>query len=698
VDRWRSAGRSLLRVVAVWIVVTATLAVLAALVPGFRLQSADGDSLTRIGVTAASAAGLFGLLSTLLWPVIVRALLLVPAFVLGMLVFVLNGSLLLLALRFVPDGRGSIGHSTAVVIAAALSAASSSANAWLSVHDDEAYRRRLARLAGRRRGATTTTPAPGTVFIQLDGVGYDVLRAAVEGRHMPTVHSWLTFGTHRLVPWRTDWSSQTGASQLAILHGSNHDVPAFRWYDKDTGRLVVCNRPSNAAELERRHQGRPGLLEHDGASRGNLFSGGARQNALVLSVSGRPGRRSRSGYFAYFSDPANATRTLVAFAAEVVREIGQGLRQRLRDERPRVPRGGLYPLVRAFATVVERDVVVAAVMGDMLVGRTAVYADLVAYDEVAHHSGVRAPESLRVLRRLDRAIGLIAGAARYAPRPYRFVLLSDHGQSQGETFRQRYAVSLEDLVRAGCDLPPGRRGRRRAARADRGAEARAAARAALGRGEVGRKEGARPPAADGEPIVLASGNLGLVSFPGVPHRMTYEEIQERHPGLLPALTGHPGIGFVLVRGRERGPLVLGARGLRALATGEIEGTDPLEPFGGDEAARAVLRTDSFPHAADLMINSRCDPRTGEVHAFEEQVGSHGGLGGPQNRPFLLHPAELPLPGGDLVGAQAVHQVLRGWLEKTRAPVPPARRAGTAGPAGPPPGGREPVPGRPERVG
>ncbi len=38
-----------------------------------------------------------------------------------------------------------------------------------------------------------------------------------------------------------------------------------------------------------------------------------------MSVAARRGRhnRSRAGYFAYFSDPANATRTAVSFVAEV---------------------------------------------------------------------------------------------------------------------------------------------------------------------------------------------------------------------------------------------------------------------------------------------------------------------------------------------------------------------------------------------
>ena len=58
-----------------------------------------------------------------------------------------------------------------------------------------------------------------------------------------------------------------------------------------------------------------------------------------------------------------------------------------------------------------------------------------------------------------------------------------------------------------------------------------------------------------------------------------------------------------------------------------------------------------------------------MHAFEGQVGSHGGIGGAQNHAFLLHPArwamddELREPVGDdeiLVGAEAVHEQLIRW--------------------------------------
>jgi hypothetical protein len=117
-------------------------------------------------------------------------------------------------------------------------------------------------------------------------------RAGEEGGSAPTVARWLGDGdgarpTHRLTPWRTDWSSQTGASQLGILHGSNEDVPAFRWYEKKSGEVMVSNRPTSAAVLQRRaaaRAGHEGLLTVDGASRGNLFTGGADELALVLSV------------------------------------------------------------------------------------------------------------------------------------------------------------------------------------------------------------------------------------------------------------------------------------------------------------------------------------------------------------------------------------------------------------------------------
>ncbi|MBW5254137.1 phage holin family protein [Streptomyces sp. P01-B04] len=674
--RWRTAGSALMRVIVVWGVSTITLLALAGILPDFQLQSDDGDSVTKTAFTAAWGAGAFGLLSALVWPVLVRALLIVPAFVLGMLVFFLNGSLLLIALWLIPDGRGAAAPETAVVVAAVMSAVASATSTALAVHDDQRRRRRSG------TGGADGEGPPGTVFIQLDGVGHDVLAQAAADGIMPTVAHWLsdTEG-HRLTPWRTDWSSQTGASQLGILHGSNHDVPAFRWYEKETGDVMVSSRPASALELQRRaivrtHDG--GLLTVDGASRGNLFSGGADQLALVLSMAARrgKGRRSRAGYFAYFSDPANAVRTALSFVAEAGREIGQSTRARIRKETPRIKRGGLYPFIRAFATVVERDVVVSAVIGDMFGGRTAVYADLVAYDEVAHHSGPRSRDAEKVLARLDRSLALIVKVAEHTPRDYRVVLLSDHGQSPGETFAGAYGLTLKDLVRAGSGLPVPRR----AQRTRSGSEARDAVRTALHRPVAGGEEKQLTKASD--PVVLASGNLGLISFPDIDGRASQEQLDRRHPALLGTLANHPGIGFLLVHSERDGSVVLGRDGARIPVAELKDGQGPLAPFGPG-AADAIRRTDTFPHVADVMVNSMYDPATGTVHAFEEQIGSHGGLGGEQSRPFLLWPRDMTDPldavaaeGGrraaELVGAEAVHRVLRRWLREVSGPQVPVR--------------------------
>jgi hypothetical protein len=163
-------------------------------------------------------------------------------------------------------------------------------------------------------------------------------------------------------------------------------------------------------------------------------------------------------------------------------------------------------------------------------------------------------------------------------------------------------------------------------------------------------------------VVLGSGNLGLIYLMEAERRLTLEEIEERHPRLVPALREDPHIGWLLVRSARHGPLVMGSTGVRNLTSGRIEGEDPLAPFSAT-TARHLLRTDGFPHVADLMVGSFYDPERDEGCAFEELISFHGGLGGPQTQPFILHPERLPLPEEPIVGAAAVHAVLSGWRDR-----------------------------------
>jgi hypothetical protein len=164
---------------------------------------------------------------------------------------------------------------------------------------------------------------------------------------------------------------------------------------------------------------------------------------------------------------------------------------------------------------------------------------------------------------------------------------------------------------------------------------------------------------DHQAVVLGSGNLGLIYLMDEKRRLTAEEINERHPDLLPALGDHPHIGFLLIRSEQHGPLAINGRGAHHLIDGRIEGEDPLAAFSANAPAH-LLRTDGFEHVADIMVGSFYDPELEEGCAFEELISFHGGLGGPQTRPFILHPVELPAPSEPIVGAAGVHALLSGW--------------------------------------
>ena len=639
----RAIPHFVLRIVLVWLLDAGALLLLSEILPGV--------SVTDFGVALVVAA-LIGLMNALVWPLVIRFALPVAVLTLGLGSLVLNG-LVILAASALDAGLKIDGLGTAIVVALGLTLITTLVTSLLSIDDDSVWTRNVVRRSARRNAGTEPTDVPGLFFLEIDGLGHDVLERAIRDGKAPTLARWLSDGSHRLLGWETGWSSQTGACQAGLLHGNDFDYPAFRWWEKDRGRPIVTNHPRDAAELEHRLSDGRGLLHEDGASRANILSGDAPHTLLTMSVVGDRGRRHLSrAYYSYFASPYNFTRTFLLCIADIAQERWFATQQRRHDERPRIHRSRMYALMRAWATVFQRDLQVEAIIGDLYAGRPVAYTTFLAYDEVAHHSGIERPDALATLRRLDRQIARIEAAAPYGSRPYQFVVLSDHGQSQGATFLDRYGFSLEDLVTRSSEAGDVQ------VEAGESDVAAGRARASVGREDPhdqGSRGGKLP-----DLSVMASGCLGLITFPREPGRVTLEWIEEHHPRLIPALRDHEGIGFLLVRSSERGPLVIGRSGTHELDSGRVEGDDPLAPFGPN-AARHVARTDSFPHCADIMVNSTYWQDTDEVAAFEELVGSHGGMGGPQSRPFALAPVEFALPSEPIVGAVSMHRLMRRWL-------------------------------------
>ena len=160
---------------------------------------------------------------------------------------------------------------------------------------------------------------------------------------------------------------------------------------------------------------------------------------------------------------------------------------------------------------------------------------------------------------------------------------------------------------------------------------------------------------------MGSGNLGLIYFTGHDHRLTAEELEQLHPNLLATLAAHPGVAMLMLRSSERGTVVLGPRGARYLDEDQVEGEDPTALFG-PHTVTSLKREDAMTHAPDLLLISQYDPELGEVAAFEELIGSHGGLGGPQTEPFILYPSEWHLDETVPLGAPAIYRNIRLWLE------------------------------------
>ncbi|HCB03899.1 MAG TPA: phage holin family protein [Nocardioides sp.] len=524
----------------------------------------------------------------------------------------------------------------------------------------------------------------GVVFVQMDGVPFPVLQMAVTAGTVPTLSRWIRSGSHRMTEWTPKLPATTPASQMGILHGVIDGIPAFRWYDRERDRVLVANKPADAAVIEGDMSTGRGLLVDDGVSISNLFTGDAPAAVLTMSRRVRGGELAQRAVANFVLNPSGLTRALSRSVSELFRDRFQARRAIRRDVQPRCERTWETALLRSVTNGALRDLNTILVAEHMLRGTRSIYVDYVDYDEVAHHAGVLRPESLEALEAIDGVLHQLELVASAAPRRYRFVILSDHGQSQGAIFADRYGEDLATLVArlansdvAASDDSVEGWGRTKALvdelAAGDGVSSRAGTTASramdrhernvpevvspgeAAQGRTATRSDDRPATGDETFHVFGSGNLGLIYVRGEKERLDRAELHRRYPGLVRGLAEHPGVGFVVVMD-EGGPIALGNHGSHRLDDGHVEGEDPLTPFG-HYAPEFVRRVAHRPEAPDIYVNSLVEPGTEEVAAFEGLVGCHGGLGGWQDRASAVIPTDVPFPEDRIVGADALHVAL-----------------------------------------
>lgn len=596
-------------------------------------------------------------INALLWPILTRILMPFLVLTFGIGTLILNGVLL----QFIGPSFGIHVNGPAVILAPlAMTFVTTALSTILTIEDDGSYYRSVFRDAEKKR-KETTKDYPGLIIVEIDGLAYDVLKEAVEKGFMPTVKSMME-NTHKLRMWETDLSSQTGASQAGILHGNNEDITAFRWIEKENNnQMMQCSGVTKVKVLESRISDGDGLLVDNGASRSNLFSGDTDNVIFTFSKILNLRKLYNQAWFSVFSNPSNFARIVCLFLSEMILEIISQIKHVIKNIRPRISRGITYIPVRAATNVFMREINTSTLIGDMMVGDIDVaYSTYLGYDEIAHHSGVRDEDSWYALKGMDKQIERLMKTNKYTPRKYQFVIQSDHGQTNGATFKQRYGQSFEDFVKS--LLPSNMKMfAKMTSNEDHYAESFIPF---SKKNDDLMVKGEQEKLGDSEVIVLASGNLAMIYLTQWNYRLTYEEIQKFFPELIPGIINNEYIGFIVVKSSEKGNMVIGKNGTYYLDTDEIVGENPLEGFGKN-IARHVKRNVSFKYTPDLLVNSFYDEEKDEVCAFEELVGSHGGAGGSQSRPFILYPNTWNISDEEIVGAESIYRILKDNLKKLK---------------------------------
>ena len=500
------------------------------------------------------------------------------------------------------------------------------------------------------------------VIVQVDGLAHEYLLRAMAAGHTPNIQRLVAQG-YRLQRWRCGLPSSTPASQSGIMYGNNWDIPAFRWYEKDSGLAPHCKSPAFAARIKATVSagGRLGILA-GGSSYGNLVDGDARLTLFTLSALGRQhfyeGLRGLGWALLFALIPWRILRILALIVWELLRDVARtvwlwlrsGLRKRLTL---------VKPVLQVFTNILLAEVQTFGVLLDVYRGMPSVYVTYYGYDEVAHGDGPMGHEALPALKRIDSYIGQIERIRRvYRPQTDLYIL-SDHGMSPAmkidkigpkktlvrfiADYVATSVASEEALARPRWDRPQadvsGESFRRLLYELD-GIEERLSPRGqrlarALRKRLVDRlpddPESSYDLGRGAEVVARVSGNVAHLYFKVSRERMDVSEIALLYPELLDALNDHPGVGLLLALENGK-PVIVTQRGTMGLAP-EALPAGLAEP---EQATADLVRLLSFPHSGDLVVIGAYNAR-GRVVTFEDQVATHGGVGGPQDYPFFLTP-------------------------------------------------------------
>jgi hypothetical protein len=574
------------------------------------------------------------------------------------------------------------------------------------------YARRYGTIARQLGREDVTSPAQkaakrGFIVIQVDGLAYDHLVQAMARGAAPYIKRLIGAGRLRLASWQCGLPSTTPAVQAGIMFGNNWNIPGFRWYDKAQRRAIVCKLPSPVQALQKRiSDGRPGILT-GGVSYYNMYDGGAEWSVFTLSALRAPrffeGVRGLGIMLLFLLSPLRVLRIIRLAIWNYLLDVSRRL---LAIFRPSVyhPFDLLSPMTAIFTRVLFQEIITFGVQLDIYRGVPSIYLNNVTYDEVAHGVGPTHPAAFSAVKNIDRQVAQIDKMLRrYGQRTYDLYILSDHGMSPSIPFKAHFGLSLGDYILEQVGEPlilderwgaPGHALTQAHYLLEelRGLEVRLSSRS-MAVVRAAREYLARRLPGDPDAELLApsemphtneydrtewehwdqerrsdiavriSGPLAHVYFNLSDQRLNLSDIALLYPTLLTRLIEHPGIGLVVGREGEE-TVMVGRSGTLTVdrTLDRLRGSNPLHGLSDPHLqAERIDYVASFPLSGDLMLLGAWE--NGTVITFEDQIGTHGGLGGPQEKPFLLYPAGLQLPSGAIQSPCDLYPIFVQYLDQ-----------------------------------
>ena len=522
----------------------------------------------------------------------------------------------------------------------------------------------------------------GLIMLQVDALAYADLQRALERGYCPTIKRLLDEQGFVLTRWFCGLPAATPYCQAGIFHGENDGIPAFRFYDKATRRVITCNAPEGVQYIRDRIS-TPGALA-GGSSYVNLLDGDAQTVAFTVATREKMSVYRRLGgtrmALLILLHPLRILRMAVESVLEWFREEWERAWGELFG---RVTHSeGIFPIIRILSNVVVRELQTMAILLDVYLGVPVIYSTFMQYDELAHHFGPSSRPALADLRRTDSRISEIWRMARVlGGRAYDLVILSDHGMTRSVSYRVTFGESLGTTVQRVLAEEALISHAERSEYSDVGAgivEAVAQAtpptmtrairalyrlrdwvRSRYGLREIILPEKYRVDARH-EVVVTYSSCLALVYFATGPEQLTREAIlaDSRWRSLYEALVRHPGIGLVLTRTNTTVHAESSA-GTATISDGShavTAGTDPLEAYGTEPyVLRAIESLVRQHNCGDCVLFGAYDGE--DIVSFDDQVGAHGSAGGDQVYPFLITPKGLVTAGETLEDARDIHRVV-----------------------------------------